>query len=331
MQEILICIGTGGELIKIAPVMRELQKRKRFQSLTEALKWGFFDLFLNLRKTIKKVNPKLVIVHGDTMTTGLTSLVLATLPKIKLVHVEAGIRSHDLLEPYPEEIMRKVTDLFSNILLAPTEYSTKNIRYKKKVYVTGNTNIDSLIFALNKISKKKSKEKYLIAKTHRQENIKSKERLTNFVKILTNTKENIHFILTSNTKKQLERFNLLNEIKNKRNIKILPTLSYLDFIKEFRDAAAILTDGGGETEESTYLKKPCLVYRHKTERQEAEIVGVARRVNSDYKKALKYLEEAFNKNSNYNKTIKNAKSPYGTGDTSKKIVDILLKEIRSMK
>src|SRR3989338_8812366 len=179
MQDILICIGTGGELIKIAPVMRELQKikipyfflntgqhdlkemikqlevknpdkefnilkkkekRGRFQSLTEALKWGF----LNLRKTIKKVNPKLVIVHGDTMTTGLTSLVIATLPKIKLVHVEAGIRSHDLLEPYPEEIMRKVTDLFSNILLAPTEYSTKNIRYKKKVYVTGNTNIDSL-------------------------------------------------------------------------------------------------------------------------------------------------------------------------------------------
>ncbi len=160
MADILISIGTGGELIKTAPVMRELKKRDipyfflhtgqhnlahminqleikspdkefklidkkesrgRFKNTIGALSWGFLKLFFKLRKTIKEVNPKIVIVHGDTMTTALSSLVVKTLPKIKLAHVEAGLRSHDLSEPYPEEIMRRVTYLLANIHFAPTK------------------------------------------------------------------------------------------------------------------------------------------------------------------------------------------------------------------
>jgi UDP-N-acetylglucosamine 2-epimerase (non-hydrolysing) len=363
MTKILICIGTSGELIKIAPVMRELQKRKiqyfflntgqhnltnmikelevklpnkefrlinkkekrgRFETVPEALRWGFIGLFLKLRKIIKENNPKFVIVHGDTMTTALTSIVSKTIPKIKLAHVEGGIRSHSVREPFPEELMRKVTDTFADILFAPTDYSTKNVKHKKEVIVTGNTNIDSLLFALNKIKNiPKSEERYLIAKTHRQENIKSNKRITNFIEIITKTKHKVYFILTPNTKRILEKLNLMKKLQ-KKNITIVTELPYLEFIKLYRDCTTILTDGGGETEEATYLKKPCIVYRYKTERQEAEHIGVAIRVSSDVNKALNLIDSAFNKNSDWNKITKNSKCPYGDGKASKRIVDYLI-------
>ena len=221
--------------------------------------------------------------------------------------------------------MRKVTDTFADILFAPTEYSTKNIKHKRSVIVTCNTNIDSLLFALNKIkNKKQSKEKYLIAKTHRQENIKSRERITNFVNIISKTNNKVYFILKPNTKRILEKLNLMKKIQ-KKNIKILTELSYLEFIKLYRDCTAILTDGGGETEEATFLKKPCIVYRKKTERQEAEHIGIAIRSCSNPSKALQLIDKAFDKKSKWNNIIKTSTSPYGKGDTSKKIIDHLIK------
>lgn len=367
MPNILICIGTGGELIKIAPVMRELQKRKipyfflntgqhdlthmikelkvkkpdkefrilkkketrgRFNTTFEALRWGLINLFFNLRKTIKEAKPKIVIVHGDTMTTALTSMAVKTILGIKLAHVEAGIRSHDIFEPYPEEIMRLVTDFFANVYFPPTNYANKKLN-KKNSFVTGNTNIDSIMFALSKIkNKNKSKEKYLIAKTHRQENIKSKERFTNFIDIITSIKHKVYFIVTPNTKKQLEKTGLIKKVRKSKNIKLLTEQPYLEFIKYFRDCTAILTDGGGETEEATFLKKPCIVYRYETERQEAEEVKVAVRVKSNKEKAIKYINEAFNTKSSFNKNVKKSKCPYGNGTAAKKIVNILIKIIK---
>ena len=365
MLKLLISIGTGGELIKMAPVMRELQKRKidyfflntgqhdltdmikqlevkkpdkefhehkdkskrgRFKTIPQALAWGFVKLFKRIRKTIKQSKAKYVLVHGDTMTTGLTSLVVSTMPGVRLVHIEAGLRSKALFEPFPEEISRIITDSLTKIHLTPTHYAAAHLKRKKDVYITGNTNIDSLQFALNKIkNKKKSKEKYLIAKTHRQENIKSKKRLTNFVNILLNTKHKIYFIMANSTKKALEKYNLLDKLKKKKNINIINELPYLDFIKLYRDCTAILTDGGGETEEATHLKKPCIVYRHATERQEAEVIGVARRVKSNTNEALKHIEEAFNTKSKFSKTVKASECPYGDGKASKRIIDYLLK------
>ncbi len=105
-------------------------------------------------------------------------------------------------------------------------------------------------------------------------------------------------------------------------------LPYLEFIKEYRDCTAILTDGGGEIEEATYLRKPCIVYRYKTERQEAEREGIAVRVESNKGKALKYINQAFNPKSNFTKTVKASKCPYGNGNASEKIVNILEKFIK---
>lgn len=369
MAIIMIVLGTRAELIKMAPVMRELQRRKmpyfflhagqhdirdmikqlnvkapdlileipevkrgRFEiSTLKALLWNLGN-FWRIRQAIKRLKPKLVLVHGDTMTTAAASLAAKSIgvnPPL-LAHVEAGLRSGDVFEPFPEEISRRIADFCSDICFAPTERAAGNLRrhwyFGKKVYVTGNTNIDSLKLNLP-VALKRSKIKlppkpYAVAEMHRQENIKSRKRSTSFVEVLLNVPCPIIFTLFENTRRQLEKFGLLQKLRNAKHVRLHETLPYHDFLKLFANTACIITDAGGEIEEATVLRIPCIAFRKASERQEAEEAGVAVRVGSNAKLALEYINEALTKGAFY-KRAKKARNPFGEGTASKQIASII--------
>ncbi len=362
---VLITLGTRAELIKMAPVMRELQKQRiayyylhvgqhavldmisqlgikkpdsileistekrgRFQKIVEAFIWGVKKFFL-IRNEIMNVKPRLVICHGDTMTTSLVSVATKTIPNGPLLaHVEAGIRSGDYLEPFPEEIMRQVTDFFADVHFAPTSRAVKNLNnawniHKNKIFLTGNTNVDVLLHSLP-IALKKSNfhppnKPYILAQMHRQENIKSRSRCTSFIETLIEIKKPVVFIYLENTSRQAKKFDLEEKLKSAKHITLVDNLAYFDFLKAFSKASAVFTDGGGETEEAATVDKPCIVFRLKTERQEAEESGAAVRVGADKKQALHYLNFALNRKFKF----KHNQMPFGDGNASKRIVDAI--------
>ncbi len=318
-MDFLFVIGTRAELIKMAPVMWEFQNRnvpffflhtgqhdisdlvklfkvkapdlslskpkaKRGQfgtSILKAIYWNLKQL-LALRAAIIEQKPKFVLCHGDTMTTTIAALATKSIffPP-KLVHVEAGLRSGNILEPWPEELSRIVTDFLSDICFAPTEKAAKNLGALgftgKKIFVTGNTNIDVLKLGLKLASTSKFKlpaKPYIFAQMHRQENISNKKRLEEFLKFITGLNKPVVFVYLENTRRQVEKFNLSHYIKAK-NLVVSDNLSYNDFMKVFSNASMVVTDSGGETEEATFLGIPTIVFRRFSEREEAEEVGVA--------------------------------------------------------
>lgn len=362
MSEVFITLGTRAELIKMAPVMRELaqqkipyyylhtgqhavldmveqlrvkppdsileiptEKRGRFQRILQALWWGFKKFFL-IRSEIKQIKPKIVINHGDTMTTALVAVAAKSiLGGPKLAHVEAGIRSFDYSEPFPEEIMRQVTDFFADIHFAPTSRAVNNLQtswnlHKNQIILTGNTNVDVLLQSLP-IAWKKSKfvtpkARFVLAQMHRQENIKNRGRCTAFIETLIELRKPVVFIYLENTVRQARKFELEEKLKAAKHIKLVDNLAYFDFLKAFDKASAVFTDGGGETEEAATVDKPCVVFRMKTERQEAEESGAAVRVGADKEKALHYLNLALAGKFKFKKK----QMPFGDGHAAQRIV-----------
>jgi len=368
---ILISLGTRAELIKMAPVMRELARRKmpfyflhagqhriddlikalslkepdevldrpdivrgRFGVATfKALAWDL-KMFWRIRAAIKRVKPQVVLVHGDTMTTAVTSLATRSLcNRPRLGHVEAGIRSGDLLEPFPEEISRRKTDFLADYCFAPTKRAVENLKKEGKrisgIFLTGNTNVDVL---LENLSKSKSSrlslpsKPYVFAQMHRQENIRRRERCEGFIEVLKAVKRPVVFIFLENARMQFDKFDLIQKLKQLPNVKIYDNLPYHDFLKVFSNADCIFTDGGGQTEEAAVLRIPTVLWRRASERVEAEEAGTAVRVGSDAKKAINFIQEALSRGPFYSRA-KKAVNPFGKGDAGKKIVAILEKQI----
>jgi UDP-N-acetylglucosamine 2-epimerase (non-hydrolysing) len=361
---ILIVLGTRAELIKMAPVMKELNARKMKYfflhtgqhgindlakelgvrkpdlvlskpssvrggfgvSKLKALVWGA-KIFFKTRKAIKRIRPKMVLVHGDTMSTALASFAAKSLlARPLLAHVEAGLRSGDLQEPFPEEISRRVADFFSDYWFAPTELARENLlregKKKERVFVTGNTSMDLLHEKVGEAASSREKiprKPFLYAQLHRQENIKSRERLQAFCHVLLNAPCKVVLVLVENTRAQMEKFGLLKPITSSPRIIVKPALPYTDFLKVFSNAACVLTDGGGEIEEACALQIPCIVFRVASERQEAEKAGCALRTGCNPVKALDAIEDALAKRGVFKK-ISSAKNPFGSGDAGKKIV-----------
>ncbi len=370
---IVIALGTRAELIKMAPVMRELAVRKteyyyvhsgqhdvrdlcaslgvrkpdlsleipgttrgRFGGTLEALYWSVRTI-LRLRNvfTDKKHvgNVKLVLVHGDTMTTATAALaarsILFNRPKVG--HVEAGLRSGDLSEPFPEEISRRIADACSDLFFAPTKKAADNLKSegigKSKIFVTGNTNIDVLKQNLPLAKKSKlalPKPPYILAQLHRQENIKSKERLEAFIGLLEKIPARVLFIFLENTRAKAKKYGLEKRILSAPNITTTDNMPYHEFLRAFSNASLIITDGGGQTEEACALKIPAIIFRQASERQEAEEAGCAMRVGSDAAKALSLAKEALSHGAFY-KRAKRSKNPFGEGNAAKKIADAIQK------
>jgi len=363
---IAIVLGTKAELIKCVPIMLELQKRKQdywfihtgqhplgkackefgikkpdfilskepkistkfWSKVSKRSVFWSFSMIFKIRKAIRKLKPKYVIYHGDTMSSAVAAIasskILNLRKKWKNVHLEAGLRSESLKEPWPEEISRMICDRFSDILLAVSDRSKRNLKREKqkgKIIKIGNTIIDSALISL-KLAKKKYKKKekgYALINFHRHENLTSKERLSKAIEILSNINSKAVWPLHDNTKYYLVKYGLFKKIKKKKNIKMMPLVSYFEFIYMLAKCKYLVTDGGSIQEESLVFKKPCILLRKRTERQEGLKTGInfLTKLDTDYAgKIIKQIE-------NNKIKIKSFRNPYGEPGVSKKVVDIL--------
>jgi len=275
-----------------------------------------------------KEKPYIVLVYGDS-NSSLAGALSAVKLNIKVGHIEAGLRSFD--RAMPEEINRVVTDHISDFLFVPSKISEKHALQeginKNKIFVTGNTAVDSIKQNL-KIAENKSnimkkmcleKDNFFLATCHRAGNVDVKENLKcildNFGEIFSKFNFPIVFPIHPRTKKMIEEHNL----KIPKGIIISEPLSYFDFLKLEENAKVIFTDSGSIQEEACVLKVPCITMRENTERQETLEVGSNVLVDIDKKKTIRAVSEMINKDKNW-------VNPYGDGKTAEKIIKIIQKE-----
>ncbi len=309
----------------------EPKKSSKFKGIgLKGILWNL-DIVRKIKKELKSLKElKYVIYHGDTMTTAsaaiASSRLLNPLKKYKNIHLEAGLRSENLFEPLPEEISRIIADYFSNILLAVSKRSKNNLKKynnTKKINLVGNTIIDSADIAYKIAIKRKIKilsdKKFALISIHRHENIKNRERLEKIIEILSSLKILSYFPLHDNTKKQLEKFNLYNKLREYKNIKIIEPLDYVNFIYQISKCQMIICDGGSLQEESLIFKKPCIILRKATERQE----GLETNFQFLSKLEVEKTKEKVNEFLSPKFKIRDFKNPYGNVGVSKKIVGIL--------
>jgi UDP-N-acetylglucosamine 2-epimerase len=280
-----------------------------------------------IRKIIRDLKPDYVLFHGDTMNTamavGASAWVLNPFKKWRNIHLEAGLRSGSIFEPFPEEFTRQVVDKFSDILIAVSDLTEKNLeRYKgKKIIKIGNTIADSSAIAYNKGKKKykKPRYKYALINLHRHENLRNKERMKRIVNVLKNVQIRAIWPLHDNTAYHLKKYDLMKEIKKIKNIEIIPLTDYPKFIFLLANCEYVITDGGSIQEESLIFKKPCVLLRKKTERQEGLDTGINFLTKLDVNYAKKMIQNLEKKRLK----IKKFRNPYGAKGVSKKIVEIL--------
>ncbi len=373
MKKILIVFGTRPEAIKLAPVIKKLKLEKRFDTIVcstgqhrEMLKQvtdlfdisidddldlmkanqTLFDITVNsltgLKLTLEKYQPDLIMVQGDT-TTAFVSALAAFYMKIKIAHVEAGLRSYDIFHPYPEEANRKFISVISDFNFAPTEDSKDNLikegYSETNTYITGNTVVDALIEIKEKlkvefISSKlmddvQSKigsdffsKKFILITLHRREKFGDEMRdLLSTIKILAEKYPQYNFIYPTHLNP-----NVIVPVKeilgNTKNVIITEPQDYLSFLFLMSKCHFIMSDSGGVQEECFVFSKPIIVMRTVTERNEATKAGYAFLTGSDREKILTHFNSIDNKlNEGYDFFPK--VNPFGDGKASERICEIL--------
>jgi len=361
-KKILIVFGTRPEAIKMAPVVKTFRTKAYFDikvcisaqhrtMLDEVLELfkitPDYDLnimqsgqtlyhitartLLKMEAVLEKENPDMVFVHGDTTTTFAATLA-AFYKKIPVAHVEAGLRTCNKFEPFPEEANRVLTDALSAICFAPTVQAKSALLKEgiknKNIFVTGNTVIDALNETLKrKLGFKNTKlkkicqgsGKIILLTAHRRENFgKPMENIFQAIKkiALKHPEIKIIYPVHLNPNVQAPAKKILGNIKN---IHLLPPLKYGDFTKLIQRAYFVITDSGGIQEEAPALAKPVLVLRNITERPEAVSAGTVKLVGSNKEKVFFETEKLLNNTKAYSDMAK-ATNPYGDGMASKRIL-----------
>jgi len=346
----VIVLGTRPEIIKLAPIIKKLNKKNCIviftgQHYDYELSEQFIhqlgltkpdyslkishnrstlqisEIITKLTKILEKERPDTVIVEGDTnsvLAGGICSLKLG----IPISHVESGLRSFDWR--MPEEHNRIIIDHLSELLFAPTGLTKNNLiseHVHGKIFVTGNTSIDA-IKMYSDISKKKSKisveiDDYILMTLHRTENIDNKTILTSIVKGIINTDEKIIFPIHPHTLKCLHDFNLYNKLSKSENILLLDSVGYFEMLELMKRCSFIVTDSGGLQEEVTSpkIRKKVLVLRKTTDRPEAVEAGFAKVIGTDQKNITFSIKKTAEK-----PKIKSKKTPYGNGNSSDQII-----------
>ena len=280
--------------------------------------------------------PDIVLVQGDTNAVLAGALVASKL-HIAIGHVEAGLRSFDMT--MPEEVNRRAADVTSTMYFIPTEESAINLLAEgfshKNLLITGNTVVDACFRHLEIAQKRGFEEEslseldienmdnILTLTMHRAENVDVKERVTNIIEALKELDEmNIIFPIHPRTKNTLEKFGLFDELNNMEHVHIIKPLGYLDFLLLTSKSTLILTDSGGLQEEAITLDVPALTLRYNTERPETVTAGGNILVGSDKDAILENANKILNDEDFANK-MKNAKNPYGQGNSAKLTVDAI--------
>ena len=239
----------------------------------------FIKMMLALPKSNKILagytgKKNIVLTHGDTLTTWLGAL-MGKLTRTKVMHVESGLRSFNIWKPFPEEINRLITFRLSDYFASPGKWAVDNLKKYKgiKINTKMNTQVDTIKFGLDNCEKAKinlPKSKYVVASIHRYENIFKKERFEKIIEELEiiSKKFAVLFVQHPATFIQLDKLSLRDRLDKNKNVKMLPRLEYLPFIKIIKHAEFVITDGGGNQEELYHMGKPTLIFRNETERQE---------------------------------------------------------------
>ncbi len=374
----MLVFGTRPEIIKVDPVIKELEKRKiqavlvhtgqhnldsllaslkirkpdyvldlppesagKFKGslasgIFRAAKWSFM-IAQQIKKIIKLEKPDVLLYQGDTLAIASASVAgRLVFRRPVLGHIEAGLRTHELFNPFPEEIARVIADKTSDLLFAATDESVNNLKNERlvrgKVILTGNTIVDAISIHKKLAEKARVRlpKKYIVFFVHRQENVHSKENIKNIFRFIKGVKEKVIFLEHPTLMQKIHDFGLEKEMKSLANLKAVPFFDYLEFMKVMKNSICMVTDSGGLQEETCVLKVPCIVWRKNTERMEAVRAGSAVLVGNDYKLALKYVNEIRQKKGFYKK-VRSAKNPFGDGKSAKKIVDACIKEISAKK
>ena len=366
MKKIAVIFGTRPDTIKLAPIILALQKEKKyFKVVTIATAQHrkmldqVLDVFnikpdydLNVMKpnqslaeltkntigvldeVLAKEEPDMVLVQGDTTTTFVGSLA-AFYRKIPVGHVEAGLRTYDMKNPFPEEANRKLTGAISELHFPPTATAKKALLKenvsKEKIFVTGNSVIDALkiavkknyTFSVPKVNEIVAQKKKIVLLTmHRRENWGAP--MTNAckaVKELAKQYPQFNFIFPVHLN-PIVRDVVYPELGHISNVYLIDPLDYLDFVNLIARSHLIITDSGGVQEEAPSLGKPVLVLRKVTERPEAVKYGTVKLVGSDEQKIIYWAKRLINNTTEYKK-MANAVNPYGDGLASKRTVQII--------
>ena len=368
MKKIAIIVGTRPEVIKLAPVYLELKKSKKLKPILintgqhkemvdEMFDWFQMkpDFSLKLMKQnqglpslteraidavyhlLRKIKPHLVMVEGDTATVMAASLAAFYL-KIPVVHVEAGLRTNNVYNPFPEEMARRLVSQLAKVHFAPTEQAVLNLKrenIKENVYMTGNTIIDALLYTSKEISKKHKKAPPLIIRgldfkkhrvilvtMHRRENFGKAHReiAKTIVKILNAFPDTV--VLFPLHKNPNVRDVVRPILKKHKRVFLTEPLGYIPFVYAMKNSYLVLSDSGGVQEEAPSLGKPLLVLRTTTERPEGIKAGNAKLVGVDPEKIFKETANLLSDKKPYKK-MSHAKNPYGDGKASKRIRKIV--------
>ncbi len=380
MKKIMLVFGTRPEAIKMCPLVKEFQKRasefetivcvtgqhremldqvlqifevtpdidlnimKQGQDLTDIT----VRILNGMRDVFKECRPDVVLVHGDT-TTSTAAALAAFYAQIPVGHVEAGLRTHNIYSPWPEEMNRQVTGRIATYNFSPTQLSERNLIEEKamgKIYVTGNTVIDALHYVVNKLKNDETvaKEqdavllnagydvnrlvdgkKLVLITGHRRENFGDGFiRMVTAMKDLSEKYPEVDFVypmhLNPNVRKPIHE--VFGEDLTRPNFFFIEPLQYLEFVHLMSKAAIVLTDSGGIQEEAPGLGKPVLVMRDTTERPEALESGTVHLVGTDYDKIMNEVSTLLEDAEAYAK-MSQAINPYGDGLACGRIADAL--------
>jgi len=276
--------GLTADLIKQfrlrQPDVSMRQGRKNINSLAHAILWTIHHLGRltfspkRIYRNIFKEQSGVCLIHGDTLTT-LISLVYAKRCGLSVAHVESGLRSFNVFDPFPEEIIRLIATHFSDILFSPSDWAFDNLckmgYHNKAVNVVANTGMEAFTFAFQQAGAEHSFGKpYGVVTIHRAETIFSYSRLMAVIAIVERIARNyrVLFVMHEPTRRQLRRFDLLKRIQRFNMVETLPLQQYVPFITLLSEAEFVITDGGSIQEECYYLNKPCMILRSHTERME---------------------------------------------------------------
>ena len=386
MRKVLLVFGTRPEAIKMAPLVMELQKQKeRIETVVcvtgqhremldqvleifdikpdydlNIMKRGqdLYDVtarvLTGMREVLKEIKPDIVLVHGDT-TTSTAAALAAFYQQIPVGHVEAGLRTHNIYSPWPEEMNRLLTGRLATYHFSPTPLSRNNLIKEsindRNIIVTGNTVIDALSWVVDKIKNNKELDnelesvlskagydvnrldngkKLVLITGHRRENFGDGFiNMCTAIKDLTIKHPNVDFVypmhLNPNVRKPIHEV-FGEDLSGLKNMFFIEPLEYLSFVYLMEKSSIVLTDSGGIQEEAPGLGKPVLVMRDTTERPEALNAGTVKLVGTDYNKIVNEVSSLIDDKAAYEKMSK-AVNPYGDGLACGRIVNALLYRI----
>ena len=379
MKKVMLVFGTRPEAIKMAPLVKEFQKYpEEFQTIVcvtgqhremldqvlrifdivpdydlDIMKQGqdLYDVtarvLTGMREVLQESQPDLVLVHGDT-TTSTAAALAAFYQQIPVGHIEAGLRTHNIYSPWPEEMNRQITGRISTYHFAPTDLSKKNLLAEdiaeEAITVTGNTVIDALYMVVDKIktddalsanlktvlsnsgydvNRLSDGRKMVLITGHRRENFGDGFiSMCKAIKTLTEKYRDIDFVypmhLNPNVRKPIHEI-FGESLSDLGNIFFIEPLEYLSFVYLMEKSTVILTDSGGIQEEAPGLGKPVLVMRDTTERPEALEAGTVKLVGTDYDKIVHEVSKLLD-NQEYYDGMSKAVNPYGDGMACSRIV-----------